>query len=69
MNLAASLENVPKLMQSYVTGFQLNSINNSIYFMAFREVYGKSKGKIMTKSAETFYNEWLKLLDKELENN
>jgi hypothetical protein len=69
MNLAANLEIIPKLMQSYVIGFQLNSIYNSIYFMAFREVHSKSNGKIMTKSAETFYNEWLKLLDKELENN
>ncbi len=67
MNLAANLEIIPKLMQSYVTGFQLNSIYNSIYFMAFREVYNKSNGNIITKSAETFYNEWLRLLDKELD--
>jgi ABC-2 type transport system ATP-binding protein len=32
MNLAASLEIIPKLMQSYVIGFLLNSIYNSIYF-------------------------------------
>jgi hypothetical protein len=38
MNLAAKLEIIPKLMQSYVTGFRLNSINNSTYFMAFLEV-------------------------------
>ena len=53
MNPAANLEIIPKLMQSYVAGFQLNSIYNSIYFMAFREVYNKSNGIIITKSAET----------------
>jgi polyhydroxyalkanoate synthase subunit PhaC len=67
MNLAANLEIIPNLMQSYVTGFQLNSIYNSIYFMAFREVYNKSNGNIITKSAVTFYNDWLRLLDKELD--
>jgi polyhydroxyalkanoate synthase len=67
MNLAANLEIIPKLMQSNVIGFQLNSIYNSIYFTAFREVYAKNNGNIITKSAETFYNEWLRLLDKELD--
>jgi hypothetical protein len=67
MNPAANLEIIPKLMQSYVAGFQLNSIYNSIYFMAFREVYNKSNVNIITKSAETFYNDWLRLLDKELD--
>src|SRR5207245_2399741 len=67
MNLASNLEIIPKLMQSCVTGFELNSIYNSIYFMAFREVYSKSNANTMTKSVETFYNECLKLLDKELD--
>jgi polyhydroxyalkanoate synthase len=67
MNLAANLEIIPKSMQSYVTAFQLSSIYNSIYFTAFREVYSKSNGNILTKSVEAFYNEWLRLLDKELD--
>ena len=69
MNLIAHLEIIPKLMQSYVIGFQLNSIYNSIYFTAFSEVYNTSNGNIITKkSPETFYTEWLKLSDKELDN-
>lgn len=67
MNQAANLEIIPKLMQSYVIGYQLNSVYNSIYFTTFREVCGKSNGNILTESGETFYNEWLKLLDKELD--
>jgi polyhydroxyalkanoate synthase len=67
MNLVANLEIIPKLMQSYVIGFQLNSIYNSIYFMSSSEVYNKSNGNIITKSAETFYDDWLRLLDKELD--
>lgn len=58
MNLIAHLEIIPKFMQSYVIGFQLNSIYNSIYFTAFSEVYNTSNGNIITKkSPETFYTE------------
>jgi polyhydroxyalkanoate synthase subunit PhaC len=57
-----------KIIQAYVTGFQLNSIYNSIYFRSFQEAYNKRNGSIATKSAETFYNEWLRLSDRNLDN-
>ncbi|MFY9871046.1 MAG: alpha/beta fold hydrolase [Candidatus Nitrosopolaris sp.] len=63
-----NLRTIPKIIQAYVTGFQLNSIYNSIYFRTFQEAYNKRNGNITTKSAETFYKEWLRLCDRNLDN-
>jgi polyhydroxyalkanoate synthase len=63
-----NLRTIPKILQAYVTGFQLNSIYNSIYFRTFQEAYNKRNGNITTKSAETFYKEWLRLCDRNLDN-
>jgi polyhydroxyalkanoate synthase len=62
------MRTIPKIIQAYVTGFQLNSIYNSIYFRTFQEAYNKRNGNITTKSAETFYKEWLRLCDRNLDN-
>jgi polyhydroxyalkanoate synthase len=59
---------IPKVIQAYVAGFQLNSIYNSIYFRSFQEAYNTRNGGITTKSAEIFYNEWLRLSDRNLDN-
>jgi polyhydroxyalkanoate synthase len=63
-----NLRTIPKIIQAYVTGFQLNSIYSSIYFRTFQEAYNKRNGNITTKSAETFYKEWLRLCDRNLDN-
>jgi polyhydroxyalkanoate synthase subunit PhaC len=58
---------IPKIIQAYVTGFQLNSIYNSIYFRSFQEAHNTTNGSKGTKSAETFYKEWLRLSDRNLD--
>jgi polyhydroxyalkanoate synthase len=62
-----NLRIIPKIIQAYVTGFQLNSIYNSIYFRSFQEAHNTRNGSIATKSAETFYKEWLRLSDRNLD--
>jgi hypothetical protein len=62
-----NLEIIPKVIQAYVAGFQLNSIYNSIYFRSFQEAYNTRKGRMTTESVETFYNEWLRLSDRNLD--
>ena len=69
MNLATSLEIVPKAIQSYVIGLQLNSIYNSVYFRSFGEASNKGNSNGITRrSAETTYDEWLTLCDRNLDN-
>jgi polyhydroxyalkanoate synthase subunit PhaC len=63
-----NLEIIPKLIQAFVTGFQLNSVYDSIYFRSFQEASKKINGSITTKTTETFYNEWLRLSDRNLDN-
>ena len=63
-----NLDIIPKVIQAYVAGFQLNSIYNSINFRSFQEAYIKRIGNITTESVETFYNEWLRLSDRNLDN-
>jgi polyhydroxyalkanoate synthase len=63
-----NLEIIPKVIQAYIAGFQLNSIYNSIYFRSFQEAYSTRNGMITIESAETFYNEWLRLSDRNLDN-
>jgi poly[(R)-3-hydroxyalkanoate] polymerase subunit PhaC len=70
MNLATSLEIMPKAIQSYVIGLQLNSIYNSVYFRSFGEA-SNNKGnwnEIARRYAETTYNEWLTLCDRNLDS-
>jgi hypothetical protein len=62
------LKIIPKVIQAYISGFQLNSIYNSIYFRSFQEAYNTRNGMITIESAETFYNEWLRLCDRNLDN-
>jgi polyhydroxyalkanoate synthase subunit PhaC len=62
-----NLRIIPKIIQAYVTGFQLNSIYNSIYFRSFQEAHNTRNGSVATKSAETFYKEWLRLSDRNLD--
>jgi polyhydroxyalkanoate synthase subunit PhaC len=62
-----NLEIIAKLIQAAIGGFQLNSIYNSIYFRSFQEAYNTRKGRITTESVETFYNEWLRLSDRNLD--
>jgi polyhydroxyalkanoate synthase subunit PhaC len=63
-----NLEIIPKVIQAYIAGFQLNSIYNSISFRSFQEAYIKRIGNITTESVETFYNEWLRLSDRNLDD-
>ena len=63
-----NLKIIPKIIQAYVAGFQLNSIYNSIYFRSFQEAYDARNGKMTTDSTETFYNKWLRLCDRNLDN-
>ena len=63
-----NLKIISKVIQVYVAGFQLNSIYNSIYFRSFQEAYNTRIGSITTKPSETFYNEWLRLSDRNLDN-
>ena len=63
-----NLEIIPKLIQAFATGFQLNSVYDSIYFRSFQEASKKINGSITTKTTETFYNEWLRLSDRNLDN-
>ena len=63
-----NLKIIPKVIQAYVAGFQLNSIYNSIYFRSFQGAYDTRIGSITTKPSETFYNEWLRLSDRNLDN-
>jgi polyhydroxyalkanoate synthase len=59
---------IPKVIQAYIAGFQLNSIYNSISFRSFEEAYIKRNGNMTTESVETFYNEWLRISDRNLDN-
>jgi hypothetical protein len=59
---------IPKVIQAYIAGFQLNSIYNSISFRSFEEAYVKRNGNMTTESVETFYNEWLRISDRNLDN-
>jgi len=62
-----NLEIIPKLIEAFATGFQLNSIYDSIYFRSF-QASKTINGSITTKTTETFYNEWLRLSDRNLDN-
>ncbi|HYA84152.1 MAG TPA: poly-beta-hydroxybutyrate polymerase, partial [Candidatus Bathyarchaeia archaeon] len=62
------LEIIPKFIQAFATGFQLNSVYDSIYFRSFQEASKTINESITTKTPETFYNEWLRLSDKNLDN-
>lgn len=63
-----NLDIIPKVIQVYIAGFQLNSFYNSINFRSFQEAYIKKIGNITTESVETFYNEWLRVSDRNLDN-
>jgi hypothetical protein len=63
-----NLEIIPKLIQAFAAGFQLNSVYDLIYFTSFQEASKKINGSITTKTTETFYNEWLRLSDRNLDN-
>jgi len=63
-----NIEIMSKVIQTYVAGFQLNSIYNSIYFRSFQEAYNTRNRSMTTESLETFYNEWLTLCDKNLDS-
>lgn len=63
-----NLDIIPKVIQAYIAGFQLNSIYNSISFRSFEEAYIKRNGNMTTESVETFYNEWLRISDRNLDN-
>jgi polyhydroxyalkanoate synthase subunit PhaC len=63
-----SLDIILKVIQAYIAGFQLNSFYNSINFRSFQEAYIKRIGNITTESVETFYNEWLRISDRNLDN-
>jgi polyhydroxyalkanoate synthase len=62
-----NLEIIPKVIQTCAVGFQLDSIYNSIYFRSFQEAYNRRNGSITAESAE-IYNEWLRLCDRNLDN-
>ena len=63
-----NLEIIPKVIQAYVAGFQLIFIYNSINIKSFQEASHTINGCITTKSAQIFYSEWLRLSDKNLDN-
>jgi hypothetical protein len=63
-----NLEIIPKLIQAFATGFQLNSIYDSIYFRSLQEASKKMNYGITTKTPETFYIEWLRYSDRNLDN-
>jgi poly[(R)-3-hydroxyalkanoate] polymerase subunit PhaC len=70
VTVATSLEIIPKAIQSYVIGMQLNSIYNSVYFRSFGEASNNKENwnEITRRASETTYNEWLTFCDRNLDN-
>jgi polyhydroxyalkanoate synthase subunit PhaC len=69
MNYIPYFQLIRKLADAYNNGLELNCYYNSIYFKTFHDVVKKGKGDSkLVDNTNAFYNTWLEIMDKELDN-